>query len=203
MENTDDYCLGYLEGTGIADSNRPVGLQGPNNVITVQENTSSRIKIRTTKSLYGTDFSETWTFWAKKPYFRSEASAVVTDANGYLTNQFQFAWMINHNLQPISWYGTDKAGNITEFTTAKIQQIHSPNLNKYPWVAGSYGEMVLEWFLLIYDRGTVAETGDWDFEYQVDFELGSVCWLSVKDCGRELVIYHGRPCNQRYRPFLK
>ena len=197
MENTNDYCLGYLEGTGTAYGNRPVGLQGPDNVITVLENTSSRIKIRTTKSLTGTDFSETWTFWAKKPYFRSEASAVVTDANGYLTNQLQFAWMINHNLQPINWYGTDKDGNITQFTTAKIQQIHSPNMNKYPWVNWQFtgeGVSLGMIFVDVYDHlGTIAETGDWDFEYQVDFELGSSVFGSPvkKDYRRELTtIYY-------------
>lgn len=177
MQDTNDYCLGYLEGTGIAYNNRPVGLQGPDNVITVLENTSSRIKIRTTKSLSGTDFSETWTFWAKKPYFRSEASAVVTDANGYLTNQLQFAWMINNNLQPTYWYGTDKDGEITQFTQSTIHQIHSPYLNKYPWINWQFsgeGVSLGMIFVDIYDpMATIGETGDWDFEYQIDFELGS------------------------------
>lgn len=177
VENTGNYGLGYLEGTGIANANRPVGLQCPDNVITVLENTSSRIKIQTTKSLFGTDFSEIWTFWAKKPYFRSQASAVVTDVNGYLTNQLQFAWMINKNLKPIYWYGTDKDGNITQFTTTKIQQIHSPNLNKYPWINWQFtgeGVSLGMIFVDVYDYlGTVGETGDWAFEYQIDFELGS------------------------------
>jgi len=175
-ENTNDYCLGYLEGTGVGSTNRPVGLQGPDNVITVLENTSSRIKIRTTKSLHGTDFSETWTFWAKKPYFRSEASAVVTDANGYLTNQLQFAWMINDDLF-VFWDGTDASGNITRFNSAQIQQIHSPNLNKYPWVNWRFWTHDVSLGMIFVDvynpLGTLGETGDWPFEYQMDFELGS------------------------------
>jgi hypothetical protein len=142
----------------------------------VLESTSSRIRIQVTKSNSGTDFSEIWTFWAKKPYFRSEASAVVTDTNGYITNQYQFTWMINNNLTA-SWYGTDEDGSVTQFTQAEMQPLNGPNLEKYPWVNWQFtgeGVSLGMAFADISDPlATIGETGDWAFEYQLNFELSS------------------------------
>ena len=175
--SSGDYALGYLEGTGLASENCSVGMQqSPNLTVTVLENSSTRIKIRANGTYKGTDFTEIWTFWAKKPYFQSEASAVVEDENGFLTNEFQFCWMINNNLN-MNWYGTDKDGNIVQFSASKIQQIHSSNLNTYPWVNWQFPNEGVSLGLIFTDTydhyGTIAETGDWNFEYQVDFELGS------------------------------
>ncbi len=172
------HGLGYLEGSGTANYNRSQGLQQDYYItLTILENTSTKIKIEARASnYYGTEFTEDWTFWAKKPYFQSEASAVVVDESGFLTNQFQFCWMINNNLTA-EWYGTDKDGGITQFTGMEIQQIHSPNLNTYPWINWQFTNENVSLGLIftdVYDHyGTVVETGAWNFEYQMDFELGS------------------------------
>jgi hypothetical protein len=177
-EYSYSYGLGYLEGTGTADKNRPFGLQNSYNLtVTVLENTSAKIHIRARDSNYlGTDYTEDWKFWAGKPYFQSEANAVVVDDNGFLTNQFQFAWMIN-NCLTTECYGTDENGNIIQFNNQEIQQIHSPNLNTYPWINWKFVYENVSLGLIftdIYDHyGTVAETGLWNYEYQMDFELGS------------------------------
>ena len=175
-ENTYDYGLGYLEGQGAATSNRSVGLQGTGVTINVIENTATKIRVRSTQSVGGTDFSETWIFWAAKPYFQSDASALVTQSGGYLTNQLQFAWMINNNLAN-AWYGTDKNGGITQFTSVVMQPIHSPNLNTHPLINWQFTGENVSLGLIFTDisdpRGVVGETGDWQFEYQIDWNLGS------------------------------
>jgi len=179
METRGSACLGYLEGTGTADLNRSQGLQqsySPYLTVTVLENSSTRIKIKADAIFIGTHFTEDWTFWAEKPYFQGEASAVVVDENGFLTNQPQFCWMINEYLAA-QWYGTDKDGGIIQFNKREIQQIHSPNLNTYPWINWQFTNENMSLGLIftdVYDHyGTVGETGDWNFEYQMDFELGS------------------------------
>ena len=177
-EGINTYGLGYLEGSGLANLSGGCVLSDSNNIVlSILENTSTTIRIRARDdNCYGTDYIIDWTFWAKKPYFRSEASAVVIDEDGFLTNQFQFCWMINNNLTT-KWYGTDKDGNIAQFTSMKIQQIHSPKLNTFPWINWQFTDDNVSLGLIfsdIYDYyGTVAETGDWKFEYQLDFELGS------------------------------
>jgi len=177
MEDTFSYGLGYLEGSGAATENRCWGMQNQRDMtLAVLEDTGAKIVVEANAALWGTDFTETWTFWAKKPYFRSEAVAVVTDENGFLTNELQFCWMINHNLRA-EWYGTDRNGNIVEYGESEIQQIHSPDIDTFPWINWQFVDENVSLglvFVDIYDhKGTVGETGDWDFEYQLDFELGS------------------------------
>jgi len=179
MENAfnDDYGLGYLEGTGKATDNRYAGMQNSLNInITVLENTTTKVKIQSSGTYLGTLYTEIWTFWAKKPYFKSEAVAEVINKNGFLTNEFQFCWMINDNLAS-NWFATDKNGDITQLTDAIMQPLHGPNLNTYPWINWQFPDETVSLglvFIDIYDYyGTVAETGDWKFEYQLDFALGS------------------------------
>jgi len=179
MENAfnDDYGLGYLEGTGKATDNRYAGMQNSLNInITVLENTTTKVKIQSSGTYLGTLYTEIWTFWAKKPYFKSEAVAEVINKDGFLTNEFQFCWMINDNLAS-NWFATDKNGDITQLTDAIMQPLHGPNLNTYPWINWQFPDETVSLglvFIDIYDYyGTVAETGDWKFEYQLDFALGS------------------------------
>jgi len=176
-EDTFNYGLGYLEGTGEATDNRYTGMQNSSNInTTVLENTTTKVKIQSSVTYLGTLYTEIWTFWAKKPYFKSEAAAEVTDEDGFLANQFQFCWMINNNLTS-NWYATDKKGGITQLTNVIMQPLHGPNLNTYPWINWQFPDETVSLGMIftdIYDYyGTVAETGDWKFEYQLDFALGS------------------------------
>jgi hypothetical protein len=172
-----DYGLGYLEGTGKATDNRYAGMQNSSNInITVLENTTTKVKIQSSATYLGTLYTEIWTFWAKKPYFKSEAVAEVIDKDGFLTNQFQFCWMINDNLTS-DWFATDKNGDITQLTSVIMQPLHGPNLNTYPWINWQFSDETVSLGLVFTNindyYGTVAETGDWKFEYQLDFALGS------------------------------
>ena len=173
---TSRYGLGFLEGSGNATGNNAIGLQDEASIsITILENTSSKIRIKSEATNNGTNYIETWTFWAKKPYFQSEAEATVTNASGYLTNQSQFAWMINPNLTS-NWYATDKDGDAVQLSGLVGHQIHSPNLNTYPWINYQFPDETVSFgtiFTDVYDHlGTVAETGEWKYEYQLDFALG-------------------------------
>jgi hypothetical protein len=175
-EGFDPYGLGYLEGAGSASNgiNRSSGLQNSAGmIITIVENSPTRIILRSTWSGNGADFSELWTFWAKKPYFESDGS--ITATSSYLTNQFQFAWMVNSTL-PISWYGTDKDGSIRQYSIREMQPIHSPNVNTYPWLNWQFTGENVSLGIVFTDINnkfaTVGETGDMPFEYQLDFDIG-------------------------------
>ncbi len=171
------YGLGYLEGANPASSgqNSSFGLQNSvATTVSLTESTATRIKITATyNNGAGGSFSEVWTFWAGKPYFQSEAS--ITGTTTYQTNQFQFCWMVNSAL-PISWYGTDENGDIDHYTTREMQQIHSPNLDTYPWINWQFTGETVSLGLVFTDINTkyttVGETGDMPFEYQLDFQLG-------------------------------
>lgn len=171
-----NYCLGYLEGgnSGSSGNNSSYGMQNSvATTVTVTENTASRVVITATYDNGFTDFSEAWTFWAKKPYFQSVGSIVA--GSTYQTNQFQMAWMVNSSL-PISWYGTDKDGNIESYSSRVTQQVHSPNLNTYPWLNWQFTGEAVSLGMLFTDVNSkytaIGETGDMPFEYQLNFQLG-------------------------------
>lgn len=172
-----NYCLGYLEGGNSASSNNNSSYGMQNSVattVTVTENTASRVIITATYNNGSTDFSEVWTFWAKKPYFQSLGS-IVADST-YQTNQFQMAWMVNSSL-PITWYGTDKDGNIESYSSRVTQQVHSPTLNSYPWLNWQFTGETVSLGMIFTDVNSkytaIGETGDMPFEYQLNFQLGS------------------------------
>lgn len=176
-QNTNDYGLGFMEGTGNATGNDAIGLQENCTNIVVLENTSSRIRIEGyTNNYRGNNLSEIWTFWADKPYFQSDRSAVVTSSD-VLANQFQFAEMVNDNLNETS-YLTDENGNIFHTTLSGLQPIQSPNANTYPWInwqffndSVSLGAIYTNFYN---PYGTTGEAGAIGFyEYQLDFDLGT------------------------------
>ncbi|MFZ1075405.1 MAG: peptidoglycan-binding domain-containing protein [Minisyncoccia bacterium] len=170
------YGLGYLEGKGDATSNDSIGLSG-NATINVQLNSSTTVQIHSTGTIGGVSYSEIWTFWAAKPYFQSDASAVRT-GSGVLSNQFQFCDMINRNLTT-NQFLVDQTGSIVPVSTRVYQQINSPELNVFPWHNWQFPTESVSLgaiFTNVDDNGDhlgiVDETGDQPFEYQLDFELG-------------------------------
>jgi hypothetical protein len=195
-ENLSNYGLGYLEGTGEATANMAFGLQS-DCTVSILENTSTKVKIISyNNSYYGVNYTEVWTFWAKKPYFRSEASAIIVNESGYLTNQFQFAWMINDDLTNI-FYMINNTNDITQPSAYQMHQINSPNLTSYPWINWQFTNENVSLGLMftdVYDYyGTFGEPLAASYEYQIDFELGSGLLDNPvkKDYKRELVtIYY-------------
>jgi len=176
-QGNPNYCLGYLEGGNSSSSNNNSSYGMQNSVATtvsVTEETASRIVITSTYDNGFTDFSEIWTFWAKKPYFQSEASIIAKST--YQTNQFQMAWMVNSDL-PISWYGSDENGDVDTYSTREMQQIHSPNVDAFPWLNWQFTGEGVSLGMIFTDINsqytTIGETGDMPFEYQLNFQLGS------------------------------
>ena len=172
------YGLGYLEGRSDATGNDASGLQSSCTGMIILENTSTRIKIISYNNNYaGSNFTEVWTFWAKKPYFQSEASVIVVDENGYnsMANQFQFCWMINDSLNN-TMYQNNESNSVVQPSAYQMHQIHSPNFTNYPWVNWQFPNESVSLGLIftdIYDHyGTIGEPSG-SFEYQLDFELGS------------------------------
>lgn len=171
------YGLGFLEG-GLDSTNNinsSAGLQNSRDIkIMVSENTPEEIILNSTLDQNTTRFTETWTFWDQKPYFQSNAT--VTNTKTVLTNQLQFAWMINSDL-PALWYGTNAKGDVEQYTKRVFQNLNSPDLNTYPWINWQFTKENVSLGLIftdIYDKlGVVGETGDQPFEYQLNFELGS------------------------------
>lgn len=171
------YGLGYLEGANDSshNENSSYGMQGNHKIdIKVLEVSSAEITIQSTLDTKTAQFKETWSFWARKPYFQSRASIVNT--KNILTNQLQFAWMVNSDI-PISWYGTNAFGKVENYNTRVFQSINSPYLDAYPWINWQFPSEDVSLGLIftdIYNKNVVlGETGDQPFEYQLNFELGS------------------------------
>lgn len=171
------YGLGYLEGTNDSsyDVNSSYGMQNnPNTTVEILENSQTEIVIQSFLETKAAKFTETWTFWGQKEYFQSDA--IVEGKLNLLTNQQQFAWMVNSEL-PMTWYGTNTIGNVEEYSTRLFQPLNSLYLNTYPWINWSFTQENVSLGMIFTDiygeKDIWGETGDQPFEYQLDFGLGS------------------------------
>lgn len=176
-QDSKAYGLGYLEGGNDSgkNNNSSYGLQNSTSIdINVALDSSSEVDIVSNLNGKSTDFSETWRFFDNLPYFESIGETEAKE--NILVNQFQFAWMVNSQL-PLKWYGTNSNGDVEEYKSRKFQSIDSDKLNTYPWINWLFPNEDVSLGLIFTDisnkYGTIGETGDFPFEYQLDFDLGS------------------------------
>jgi len=166
-----NYGLGYLEGVGDATSNRYTGFSNLATVVVTSQTATEIVITSTLANSLASNLTEIWTFYAGLPYFKSEA--VVENISGnYVTNQYQFPQMINSTL-PSVWTGTDESGSVKTFPNQVNQPLFGLT-DTYPWVNWSFtGETVsLGTIFTDLPYGVNAVTGDWAFEYQLNFNLG-------------------------------
>ncbi|MCD6216011.1 MAG: hypothetical protein J7J92_02980 [Candidatus Aenigmarchaeota archaeon] len=204
--NEGTYGFGYLEGApyvGINESidNSFFGLQdSPNVSIQIIENSSNTIKIEA-RTLYNNyNFSEMWIFIRGKPFFGSIAKTT-ENREKRMVNQNQFCWMIEGSSN-VKMYGTDEYGNVNMYDGRYFQPIFSPISNTYSWINWQFlKENVSLGLILIYtnDISITGETGDYPYEYQIDWHLGSgtIHTPTFRGYKRELhtIYYVTRGCN--------
>jgi len=133
-ENLNSYGLGYLESANDAHTNDSFGLSStttPPTILVIQ-NDPKIIKIKSSNTVYGVEYNEVWTFYASKPYFKSDADATRV-GDSVLANQLQFCDMVNDSLL-MKWYATDKNGEAAQLNGVVMQPLNSPYLNSYPWI---------------------------------------------------------------------
>ncbi len=182
--SANNYGLGFQESFADANTNDPGGFSLPNasSTITILQNTPDVVQIKTTVPTWKSmDYSEIWTFWAGRPYFQSVSSSTFQGTNTLL-NQYQACDMVS-TTTPYTAYVTDQNGAAQLMWTAynndvvrSYQPLNSPNLNTYPWVNYQFtneGVSLGYIFTKISDPlSVVGETGDPNFEYQINWYNG-------------------------------
>ena len=170
-----DYGFGYLEGGVVAATgNASYGLSG-NATVTLITNNSKEIAITAVYDQNSVLFTQTWSFWDGRPYFQSESSAVQKVAT--LSNQYQFAWMIDSESLTVEWWANDKSGAAEQHIKHSQHPLTADTLNSFPWVNCQFvGEGVSVGLVFVEASDwsvCQGELGDWDFEYQFNFSLGT------------------------------
>lgn len=182
------YGFGWLEGSGDATANDAIGIGSQaTTTVTLLVNSASVIVIRATITVGSTRFTQIWTFW-DLPYFRADAQAVRTDT-GTLVNQFQFANMINNTTAgAVATWGSDHNGTARQFSQRSMQPI-TRLTSTYPWINYQFTDQTVSLGIVFTDinDGAISygETGDWQYEYQIDWEYSSGRLSAAVDGGNE------------------